>query len=592
MGMSLRAKLASGFGVILLIFAITGTVAMLALREQRETLGMIGRHELPTINVLHEASLGMQLYRKAEKDVLLNLGDAKALKGYLGKLDVLAAELTENLRKLQDGLQSNPQAGAKAAALAQESLRAFAAYDTVVRRTSAELAAGSSQFTAVQANAFYTSYKDNVHTTEKNLEALETQFMERVVASQRELAERTRGTERLLLISICGSVLCGAGIGLLVLLSITRPLGRVVSLARAVAAGDLEARASGSYSAEMAVLRDSIEAMVGTLKAKIAEAEHRSAEAAEEGQRARQAAQEAQAAKAAAERAKAEGMMEAAGQLERTVEGISSVTSAISSQVGQASAGAERQSVRVGEAATAIEQMNATVLEVAQNAANTAQSTDAAHSRANEGSGVMRQVVDGMGEVRRVSAELKNSMDTLGGMVGNIGQIMSVISDIADQTNLLALNAAIEAARAGDAGRGFAVVADEVRKLAEKTMGATREVGEAVSGIQSGTSANIENMERALAAVERTTELAGRCGEVLREIVTMVDGASDQVRAIATASEEQSATSEEITRSIEEINGISRDTASIMSKSAQAVEQLAGQTRDLQGLVQKMKSGA
>ena len=90
MGMSLRAKLASGFGVVLLIFAITGTVAMLALREQRETLGMIGRHELPTINLLHEASLGMQLYRKAEKDVLLNLGDAKALKGYLGKLDELA----------------------------------------------------------------------------------------------------------------------------------------------------------------------------------------------------------------------------------------------------------------------------------------------------------------------------------------------------------------------------------------------------------------------------------------------------------------------------------------------------------------------
>ena len=284
--------------------------------------------------------------------------------------------------------------------------------------------------------------------------------------------------------------------------------------------------------------------------------------------------------------------MEAAAQLERAVEGISSVSGDISAQVRQASLGAERQSARVGEAATAIEQMNATVLEVAQNAASTAQSTDAAHSRANEGSGVMHQVVDGMGEVRRVSAELKNSMDTLGGMVGNIGQIMSVISDIADQTNLLALNAAIEAARAGDAGRGFAVVADEVRKLAEKTMGATREVGEAVSGIQSGTSANIENMERALAAVERTTELAGRCGEVLREIVTMVDGASDQVRAIATASEEQSATSEEITRSIDEINGISRDTASIMSKSAQAVEQLAGQTRDLQGLVQKMKSGA
>ena len=153
MGMSLRAKLASGFGVVLLIFAITGTVAMLALREQRETLGMIGRHELPTINLLHEASLGMQLYRKAEKDILLNLGDVKALKGYLGKLEEIAGELKENLRKLQDALRGNPQAGAKAESLAQESLRAFAAYDEVVRRTSAELAAGSSQFNANQANA-------------------------------------------------------------------------------------------------------------------------------------------------------------------------------------------------------------------------------------------------------------------------------------------------------------------------------------------------------------------------------------------------------------------------------------------------------
>ena len=197
-----------------------------------------------------------------------------------------------------------------------------------------------------------------------------------------------------------------------------------------------------------------------------------------------------------------------------------------------------------------------------------------------------------LGAASRSSESGVTALQGVSSAAEGISRQTGQIDTLAKQTNLLALNAAIEAARAGDAGRGFAVVADEVRKLAEKTMGATREVGEAVSGIQSGTSANIENMERALAAVERTTELAGRCGEVLREIVTMVDGASDQVRAIATASEEQSATSEEITRSIDEINGISRDTASIMNKSAQAVEQLAGQTRDLQGLVQKMKSGA
>ncbi|GKT21909.1 Chemotaxis methyl-accepting receptor like protein, partial [Aduncisulcus paluster] len=102
--------------------------------------------------------------------------------------------------------------------------------------------------------------------------------------------------------------------------------------------------------------------------------------------------------------------------------------------------------------------------------------------------------------------------DNLGQQADSIGHIMSVITDIADQTNLLALNAAIEAARAGEAGRGFAVVADEVRKLAEKTVSATNEVGEAISGIQNGTASSISRMEETSKVVESSTELAGQAG--------------------------------------------------------------------------------
>jgi methyl-accepting chemotaxis protein len=183
-------------------------------------------------------------------------------------------------------------------------------------------------------------------------------------------------------------------------------------------------------------------------------------------------------------------------------------------------------------------------------------------------------------------------MGTLAVQAQGIGQILNVISDIADQTNLLALNAAIEAARAGDAGRGFAVVADEVRKLAEKTMSATKEVGQAIEGIQDGTRKNMGNVDRTSQTIEEATTLVRQSGEALDVIVAMVDHASDQVRSIATASEEQSSASEEINRSIDQVAAISTDTAQAMDQAAQAVAELAHQTQVLQNLIWDMKSDA
>jgi methyl-accepting chemotaxis protein len=183
-------------------------------------------------------------------------------------------------------------------------------------------------------------------------------------------------------------------------------------------------------------------------------------------------------------------------------------------------------------------------------------------------------------------------MTRLGAQADAIGRIMNVISDIADQTNLLALNAAIEAARAGEAGRGFAVVADEVRKLAEKTQNATKEVGEAIGGIQEGTRKNVANVDRTVIQIERATGLAGKSGEALGAIVELVDLSTDQVRSIATASEEQSAASEEINRAIEDISRISYETSDAMRQSAQAVGELAEQAQALSHMIEELKSDA
>ncbi|MBZ2173012.1 methyl-accepting chemotaxis protein [Nitratidesulfovibrio sp. SRB-5] len=296
-------------------------------------------------------------------------------------------------------------------------------------------------------------------------------------------------------------------------------------------------------------------------------------------------------ARQAAENA-ANGMKQAANQLEKVVEVVSSASEELSAQIEQSSHGTEVQSQRVAETATAMDEMNATVIEVAKNASQAADSAGSARSMAVDGAKVVAEAVESITDVQQKSIILKTDMAALGKQAEGIGQIMNVISDIADQTNLLALNAAIEAARAGDAGRGFAVVADEVRKLAEKTMAATKEVGEAIGSIQQGARKNLENVEHSVVTIELATNLANQSGAALKEIVAMVEAATDQVRSIAAASEQQSAASDEITKSIEEINIISGETASAMTQSAQAVGDLASQAQTLRTLIEKMKSSA
>ncbi len=268
---------------------------------------------------------------------------------------------------------------------------------------------------------------------------------------------------------------------------------------------------------------------------------------------------------------------------------VSSASRQISDQVSQASRGAEMQRSRVSETARAMTQMNETVIDVARSATQAADVAAKAREQAQDGSRIVANVVEGIAIVDGCAKDLKTGMDDLGKQAEGIGEIINVINDIADQTNLLALNAAIEAARAGEAGRGFAVVADEVRKLAEKTMQATREVGTVITGIQKGTYSNIQNVERAAQAIASATTLASASGESLAAIVSLVDAAADQVRTIATASEEQSATSDEINRSLDSVSAVSSETSMAMKEASHAVESLTKQATSLLELVTQLQ---
>ncbi|MFU2207543.1 methyl-accepting chemotaxis protein [Solidesulfovibrio sp. C21] len=368
------------------------------------------------------------------------------------------------------------------------------------------------------------------------------------------------------------------------------PLGKSVEFSTAVAHGELNKTLDVHRKDEVGVLAESLRKMVASLKGKIAEAQVATAQADKETENAHHAAEEAKQAKQAAERAKSEGMLQAARQLESVVEVVTSASEELSAQVEQSTRGAGEQSHSISETATAMEEMNATVLEVAKNASQAAEIATEAKGKAKKGSQVVSEVITRVGEVQSTALDLKTDMTELGAQAEGIGRILSVISDIADQTNLLALNAAIEAARAGEAGRGFAVVADEVRKLAEKTQTATKEVGEAIRNIQDGTRKNISNVELAVTKIDAVTELANQSGESLNTIVSLVDQTTDQVRSIATASEQQSAASEEINHSIDGINTIASEMSTAMQQSTQAVGELAHQANVLLQLINTLKA--
>jgi len=277
------------------------------------------------------------------------------------------------------------------------------------------------------------------------------------------------------------------------------------------------------------------------------------------------------------------------GNIQESATGVASAAAQLAQASNSTHNLMEQQHQETDMVATAMNEMSATVAEVANNTTAAADAAHQASHKAREGRMVVRHSVDGIRELAEGVGEAARTIHQLEIESANIGKILDVIRGIAGQTNLLALNAAIEAARAGEQGRGFAVVADEVRALAQRTQESTQEIQDMIARLQQGARSAVSMMQRGQEQAEQSVLEANETDHSLEAITQSVEHINDMSDQIATAAEEQSAVVEEMNRNVESIRHLSVQTLQSTDDVVGATSHLEDLAGRLMGLVHQYK---
>ncbi len=377
------------------------------------------------------------------------------------------------------------------------------------------------------------------------IETIAYKAMQEVSVKGRDIADSARNT---ILIIASLSVSLGIALGVVISRSITRPLGgeprEMMAIATEIADGNL------TVSFDTNAPKDSTYGAMRAMSTKL--------------------------------RAMLSDIVQASTRLAAVAEQSSAATAQTRNNI-------DAQHQQTELVATAIQQMTATVHNIAQNTSAAAEASRTAQEQTQQGSRSLQNTSASMANLTEQVADANAVIAILQQKSQEIGQVLEVIQSIAEQTNLLALNAAIEAARAGDQGRGFAVVADEVRTLSQRTQTSAADIQQMISSVQAqaekATAAMALSQEQAAQTNSQTIATAASFSKIL----LAVESINDMTLQIAAASEQQSQVAEEVNRSITEISDLALQTASGADEISGASNDVAAAAEQLNAIAHQFK---
>ncbi|WGK89167.1 methyl-accepting chemotaxis protein [Pseudomonas migulae] len=394
--------------------------------------------------------------------------------------------------------------------------------------------------------AEYTGLLAQEKTVYEQLHQRAAQVVERVdqayVAEDQSMQAELKKNSLLIIGSSALALLVGLIAAWVITRLIVGPLRSVIRVAQQIAAGDLSATVEVTRRDEIGQLMQAMQQMGAGLSSIVS------------------------------------GLQAGIEQLASSAQSLSAVTEQTNLEVSS-------QKEETEQVATAMNQMTATVHDVARNAEEAAQAAQTADDKVESGQVVVRQSMARIEQLADSASSASSSIESLSAEIQNIGTVLSVIKSVAEQTNLLALNAAIEAARAGEQGRGFAVVADEVRALAKRTQQSTEEIERLVSALRSAAQSSVHQIQSSGELVKLAVSDALQTESALGSIAAAVSLIQQMNQQIAAAAEEQSSVAEEINRSVTSIRASADQSSLAMQGNAASSIELAQLGVELKGMV-------